>query len=655
MTSEASENGEEAPTGKRLGLLTLTALGVVYGDIGTSPLYALREAFYGDFKMPLNAANVLGVLSLMIWSLIIVITVKYLMVVMQADNDGEGGILALMELVAPKDAHDSSRAKWVIPLGLFGAALLYGDGMITPAISVMSAVEGLKVATPFFEPYVIPITCVILVGLFVLQSRGTQGVGMIFGPVMIVWFATLGTLGVLGIIDNPSVLAAFNPWHAVEFFGRHGIAGVVVLGAVFLVVTGGEALYADMGHLGTRPIRLGWFVLVLPGLILNYLGQGALLISSPQKAHNPFYLLAPDWATYPMVVLATAATIIASQAIISGAFSLTLQSVQFDLLPRMHIRHTSEARFGQIYVPLVNWVLLVATIGLVLGFQSSSALAAAYGVAVSLTMIITDALLFRTMRTLWKWPLGIIIAIIAFFAIVDLGYFGANTLKITSGGWFPLVVASLVYLLMSTWRRGRRRARERLQEQLLPFSEFLEEIGVEGELETQGEEEAEEQVEIQGELQAPRTPGAVVYLTGSTKGIPRELVVSYRHHRSLRETVVFLTVQTDPRRARLSAGERLEVEALGSGFYRVIAHTGFMQEPDVPRLLRRATREGLDLDVDSASYVFGRETIVPEAQTPLRKWRAHLFSFLLRNSRNATEYFNLPRDQVMEIGTQVAV
>ncbi len=643
---------DDAPTGKRLGLLTLTALGVVYGDIGTSPLYALREAFYGDFGIALTEQNVLGVLSLMIWSLVLVVTIKYLLLVMRADNDGEGGILALMELVAPKDRDGVKTARWVIPLGLFGAALLYGDGMITPAISVLSAVEGLKVATPLFQPYVVPITCGILVGLFVLQSRGTHGVGKIFGPIMIVWFIVLGVLGVRGIIADTSVLRAFSPWYGVEFFGRHGLDGAVVLGAVFLVVTGGEALYADMGHLGARPIRLGWFVLVLPGLLLNYLGQGALLINAPHTAHNPFYRLAPDWATYPMVVLATAATVIASQAIISGAFSLTLQAVQFDLVPRMDIRHTSESQFGQIYVPLVNWVLLAATIGLVIGFQSSSALAAAYGVAVSLTMIITDALILRTMLRLWKWPAVWAVAITVFFSVIDLGFFGANSLKIASGGWFPLVVAGLVYLVMSTWRLGRKVARRRLQQQLLPLSAFLEEVGVVGELET-GEPRGE--VEVDVELDVVRTPGAVVYLTNSTRGIPRELVVSFHHHRSVRETVVFLTVRTDPRRARLDPGEELEVTRLGGGFYRVIGHAGFMQEPDVPAILRHAEQMGLTLEPDDVSYVFGKETIVAADGSPWHNLRARLFSFLLRNARSATEYFGLPREQVMEIGTQVEV
>lgn len=643
-------HGHEPASGKELGLLTLSALGIVYGDIGTSPLYALRESFHGEYAMAVNHANILGVLSLMIWALIFIISIKYLLIVMRADNDGEGGILALMALVAP-DPEKSNKTKMgvaVIIMGLFGSALLYGDGMITPAISVLSAIEGLKVATPVFDPYVIPITVGILIGLFLIQYRGTAGIGVMFGPIMLVWFTVLGILGISGIIQNPEVFAAFNPWHAIDFFVRNGIEGIVVLGAVFLVVTGGEALYADMGHFGSKPIRIGWFSLVVPGLLLNYLGQGALMMARPELAENPFYHLAPHWALYPLVGLAAIATVIASQAVISGVFSLTLQAVQFGYFPRVQIRHTSEAQFGQIYVPLLNWFLLIACIGLVIGFQSSSKLAAAYGVAVTLTMIITDILLWITMRKLWKWPLPVAVAVTTFFLIIDLAFFGANALKIAHGGWFPLVVGALIYMLMATWRRGRELLNKRIQAQLVTVSEFMDEIGVTGEI------HAEEEVEVAEEVEAPRVPGTFVYMTSNPTGIPPALVQNFRHNRILHDKIIFLTIVTDME-ARLDPEQRVEIKDLGNGFYRLIGHYGFMEEPDVPELLALASDKGLEVGLAETTFVVGRETILATEIPGMAIWREKLFAFMARNALRATAYFKIPREQVLEIGTQVKI
>ncbi len=643
-------HGHGPATGKQLGILTLSALGIVYGDIGTSPLYALREAFYGEYGMKVVAPNVLGVLSLMIWALFLIISLKYLLIVMRADNDGEGGILALMALVAP-DPDKANKTKMgvaIIMMGLFGSALLYGDGMITPAISVLSAIEGLKVATPVFQPYVIPITIVILIGLFLIQYRGTAGIGVMFGPIMLVWFATLSALGIGGIIDNPHVLVAFNPLYAVQFFSLNGLEGMAVLGAVFLVVTGGEALYADMGHFGSRPIRLGWFSLVLVGLLLNYLGQGALLLNHPEAAVNPFYKLAPHWAIYPLVVMAAIATVIASQAVISGVFSLTLQAVQFGYFPRVNIRHTSEAQFGQIYVPLLNWFLLAATVGLVLGFQSSSALAAAYGVAVTLTMIITDFLLWKTMRDLWKWPLPVAVVVTALFFAVDCSFFGANALKIFHGGWFPLLIGGLLYMLMATWRRGRELLSKRIQAQLVTVSDFMEEIGIAGEIHADGE------VEVAEHVKAPRVPGTFVYMTSNPTGIPPALVQNFRHNRILHEKIIFLTIDT-AMEAHLDPDERVSIRELGNGFFRLTGHYGFMEEPDVPELLALASDEGLQIALEETTFVVGRETILATELPGMAIWREKLFAFMARNALRATAYFKIPREQVLEIGTQVKI
>jgi KUP system potassium uptake protein len=639
VSTISSKQGSSAPPrGRYLAVLSLAALGIVYGDIGTSPLYAIRECFHGDYRVPLSPGNVLGVLSLIFWALTIVISIKYLIFILRADNRGEGGILALMSLIHPE--HGPGRpagARWrwtLVALGLFGAALLYGDGMITPAISVLSAVEGLKVATPVFEPYVIPITIVILITLFALQRRGTAGVGVIFGPVTLVWFLSLAALGIWQLVQNPTVLVAINPWHAVKFFLTNHREGFLVLGAVVLVVTGGEALYADMGHFGTRPIRLTWFALVLPSLLINYFGQGALLLSHPGATDNPFYRLAPQWALYPLVVLATAATVIASQAIISGAFSLTRQAIQLGFSPRMEIRHTSAREIGQIYIPEINWILMAATIGLVLGFRSSSHLAAAYGVAVTTTMVITTIIFYVVTRELWGWKRWLSLSLCIAFLVVDLAFFGSSLIKIEHGGWFPLLVALAIYTLMSTWRRGRKILAARLHDRTLPVAQFL-------------------QDEALDEL--PRVPGTAVFMTGNPYGsIPPALLHNIRHNRILHERVVLLTVVTEEV-PRVDPADRLEVEGLGQGFFRLVAHYGFMESPHVPNLLSGVEAPGFDVDPRRASYFLGREKLIPTAKPGMALWREKVFALMSRNAQGATAYYHLPSNQVVELGAQVEI
>jgi KUP system potassium uptake protein len=622
--------GIRRPAGNRLLILTLGALGVVYGDIGTSPLYALRECFYGEHGIAPNADNVLGVLSLIFWSLVVVISIKYLLYVMRADNRGEGGILALLALVV--HGGEAKRRHWLlVAMGIFGAALLYGDGIITPAITTLSAVEGLEVATHVFAPYVLPATIVILIGLFMLQTRGTAGIGAIFGPVMIVWFVSLAALGVAGILRHPAVLAALNPLHAVGFFVRNGGHGFVVLGAVFLVVTGGEALYADMGHFGRRPIKLAWFALVLPALLLNYFGQGALLVTDPGAASNPFYRLAPDWALLPLVALATAAAVIASQAVISGAFSLTRQAVQLGYLPRVEIVHTSSAEIGQIYIPGVNWLMMAATIGLVLGFRESSSLAAAYGVAVTTTMVITTLLAYFVARWLWRWSLPAALLTTAVFLAVDLAFFGANIIKIAQGGWFPLLVAAVVFTLMTTWRDGRRILRSRLEEAVVPVESFIADVV----------------------KRAPtRVPGTAVFLNSDPVGTPIALLHNVKHNKVLHERIVFVTVLTEEV-PRVPVDERLQVEDLGAGFYRVLVRYGFMQDPNIPAVLGRTRERGLDLDPRTATYFLSRNTLLPSRRPGMAIWRERLFAVMSRNASRPIQFFRIPPNRVVELGMQI--
>jgi KUP system potassium uptake protein len=620
----------------RLLPLSIAALGVVYGDIGTSPLYALRECFFGPHAVEPTRANVLGVLSLVFWSLVLVIAIKYIVFVMRADNRGEGGILALASILKPpagKRVDNSRRYAILLVLGLFGASLFYGDGMITPAISVLSAIEGLEVATPVFAPWIQPITIAILVALFLVQKRGTAGVGAVFGPVTFVWFLAIAALGVRQILVVPDVLLAVNPFHAVQFFLLERMRGFLVLGAVFLVVTGGEALYADMGHFGTRPIRLTWFALVMPALLLNYFGQGALLLTSPETAVNPFYKLAPGWALYPLVVLATAATVIASQAVISGAFSLTRQAVLLGYVPRMRIDHTSETEIGQIYIPLVNRVLLVSCVLLVVGFRSSSNLAAAYGIAVTTTMVITAILIGVVAVQRWRWSVAVVIPLIGLFLFVDLAFFGANVIKIAHGGWFPIVIALVAFTLMTTWKLGRRILEEKLRERSLDVEAFASSLAA---------------------RPVTRVPGVAVFMHRATGRVPSSLLHSLKHYKVLHEANVLLSVVVEDV-PWVDAGERASVENLGAGLYRVVVRYGFMQDPDIPKVLESLRVEGLDFEPMQTSYFLGRETLVPTKHRKMWAWREKLFIWMSTNAVGAGLFFRLPPNRVVELGAQVEV
>jgi KUP system potassium uptake protein len=620
----------EEPTGKRLLSLSLLALGIVYGDIGTSPLYAFRECFFGAHAVAVSRGNIFGVLSLTFWSLIVVVTLKYHVYVIRFDNRGEGGILALMGLVGLDKERRAAVKTTLIAMGVFGAALLYGDGIITPAISVLSAIEGLEVATPFFKPYVLAITIVILVLLFIFQRKGTAGVGAVFGPVMIVWFTTLGVLGIRGILWEPSVLFALNPWHAIRFFIENGAHGFLVLGAVFLVTTGGEALYADLGHFGEKPIQVDWFNLVGPALVLQYLGQGALLLRHPEAAHNPFYLLAPKWALYPLVGLAAMATVIASQAIISGVFSLTRQAIQLGYLPRMEIVHTSRAEMGQIYIPSVNWALMVATIILVIGFRTSSNLAAAYGVAVSTTMLITTILAYVVARDLLHWSVLRAGLITVAFLIGDIAFLTANYFKIIHGGWFPLLIAAIVFTIMTTWRKGREILTARLRDGALSPEEFVASL----------------------RHRAPvRVPGTAVFMHRSRDIIPSALLHSLKHYKALHTQVILLTVVTEEVSHLLDA-ERVQFEELGEGLFRITGRYGYMEEQDIPALLERVTT--LTIPPMDTTYFLGRETlIITSRPSGMATWREKLFASMMRNAAGAARFFRLPPNRVVELGAQI--
>ncbi len=620
-----------APAEARLVRSSIAALGVVYGDIGTSPLYAVRECFFGHYAIEPSVANVLGVMSMILWALIVVISVKYLVFVLRADNRGEGGILALLALLRSGERRHPAA---IVAAGLFGAALLYGDGMITPAISVLSAADGLAVATDAFAPWVRPITIVILVLLFAVQSRGTARVGAAFGPVSLVWFIVLAAIGAHAIVREPAVLAAASPLPALRFVARNHRHALFVLGAVFLVVTGGEALYADMGHFGRRPIRLTWFVIVLPALVLNYFGQGALLLGDPAAAQNPFYLLAPRWALLPLVGLATAATIIASQAVISGCFSLTRQAVQLGYAPRLRIEHTSSETIGQIYVPPVNWALMAATIALVIGFGSSSALAAAYGVAVASTMVITTVLLGLAARHVWGWSRVAVGLVVAAFGIVDLAFLGANLPKIPHGGWFPLVVAGLIFVAMATWRRGRRLVTQKLHDHAVPLGHFIADLRAHP---------------------VTRVAGTAVFMTSTSHGVPTALLHNVKHNKVIHEQVILLTAIT-AEIPYVPASERADVVSKEDGFHRVTCRYGFMEDPHVPYDLERvAERTGLDLRIMQTTFFLGRETLLPRAHVGLPLWQARLFALMARNAESATAYFHLPPNRVVEIGVQVEI
>jgi KUP system potassium uptake protein len=620
------------PRGRQLCLLCLAALGVVYGDIGTSPLYAVRECFSGAHAIAGQRLNILGVLSLILWALVLIISIKYLVFILRADNRGEGGILSLTALVAPVHATARTRPGLIIVLGLFGAALLYADGIITPAISVLSAVEGLSVAAPgLFDRFVEPITIAILVALFLFQPRGTAGVGVVFGPVLVVWFLTLAVLGIANLLQEPNVLKAVSPHYALEFFWHNGWQAFLTLGTVFLVVTGGEALYADVGHFGKRPIRVAWFSFVLPALLLNYFGQGAYLLREPAGAGHPFYGMAPGWARYPLVALATAAAVIASQAVITGAFSLTLQAVQLGYAPRMRIRHTSPQQIGQIYIPIVNWALMLACIALVLGFHSSSNLAAAYGVAITMTMVITTLLFYVLVRERWNWSLPVALAGCGFFLLIDLAFLGANLTKIGSGGWFPLAVGGTVFVLMSTWRRGRQILARRMRERLIPLELFLAEL-----------------------LSKPpiRVPGVAAFLSSNPVGTPPALRHNVAHNKVLHETVVIVCVQT-VEIPHVAAAERIDIEEIGEGVWRIVLQYGFMEEPDVPGALASVRHPTLQFAEDQVSYFLGRETLLPTATPGMAAWREGLFAWMSRNAQTAMAFFKLPPDRVVEVGVQV--
>jgi KUP system potassium uptake protein len=611
--------------------LALAALGIVYGDIGTSPIYAIRESFIEEHGVAVSAANVYGVLSLVFWALVIVICIKYLVFVLRADNRGEGGILALTSLVTPVGDPQGGRRALIV-IGLFATALLYGDGMITPAISVLSAVEGLAVATEFFEPYVIPITVAILVGLFSFQRHGTAGVGRVFGPITLVWFVTLAALGIWNIAQHPAVLAAVNPIHGVRFFVANGMNAVLVLGSVFLVVTGGEALYADMGHFGKRPIRLAWFAVVLPALLLNYFGQGALLISRPATVENPFFLMAPSWALYPVVIIATMATVIASQALISGSYSLTMQAVQLGYSPRLDIQHTSAREKGQIYIPAINWALMLACIGLVLGFRSSSHLAAAYGVAVTTTMVVTSVLFYVVARERWRWSLPVALLVGGVFLGVDVAFWGANLLKIPHGGWFPLVIGAIVFTLLTTWKKGRQILASRMKTRTLPIDEFVQNI-----------------------LDHPptRVPGTAVYMYSNPAGAPPALLHNLKHNKVLHTRVAFLSVATDEV-PFVEPERRHQVRRLHENVYVISLHYGFMEDADVPAALSGIDEQGLRFNRMEISYFLGRETLIATRRGKgMALWREKLFAAMSNNARSAASFFRLPPNQVVELGAQV--
>jgi KUP system potassium uptake protein len=612
--------------------LTIGSIGVVYGDIGTSPLYALRESVLAAVG-PGNAASepvVLGILSLIIWALLIVVTAKYIVILLRADNHGEGGTLALMALARRAVTHGGGA---IVLLGIISGALFYGDAIITPALSVLSAVEGLKTVTPAFDAFVVPLTVVILIVLFSVQSHGTAKVAAFFGPITLVWFAAIAAAGLWHIGKNPTVLLAFSPYYGVDFLLHHGMIGFYTLGAVFLVVTGSEALYADLGHFGRGPIRFAWLSIVLPALLINYLGQGSLVLADPKTIDNPFFLLYPDWALIPMVILATAATVIASQAVITGAYSLTRQAIQLGLLPRLEIRHTSEALFGQIYMPRVNTLLLFGVLLLVALFRSSSALASAYGIAVTGTMVVTALMAFVVIWRVWKWSMLAAAALIVPFLLVDLTFLAANMLKVVEGGWMPLALGALVMVLMYTWRRGSRILVDKTRKLEMPLEGLVASL----------------------EKKPPqRVPGTAVFLTSDPQFAPTALMHSLKHYKVLHEKNVILTVETAPT-PRVDAAERVRIEPVGQTFLRVILRFGFMETPNVPKALAIARKLGWTFDIMSTSFFLSRRLLRPAAHSGMPRWQDRLFIQLARSANDATDYFQIPTGRVVEIGTQVTV
>jgi KUP system potassium uptake protein len=635
MNNDTESKTMQTDENSQLIKMSLAALGIVFGDISTSPIYTIRECFHGEYGIVPTHGNITGVLSLMFWTLVMIVGMKYLIFVFRADNKGEGGVIALTALIRGELSRPSKgrSSLGIVTLGLFAACLLYGDGMITPAISVMSAVEGIGIVTPMFESYVIPLTIVILCGLFLIQRHGTAKVGGLFGPVILVWLSFLGITGGVKILQAPQILAAVFPWYAIRFLFLNKIHGFMVLGAVFLVVTGTEALYADMGHFGKRPIRLTWFMAVFPALILNYFGQGALLLGNPEAARYPFYAMVPSWAMWPTVLLATLATIIASQAVISGAFSLTRQAIQLGYLPRLKIQHTSAVQIGQIYIAPVNWMLMVCTIALVVGFQSSSKLAAAYGVAVTSTMLITTTLFFVVARKRWQWPLFWAAPLAGIFYLVDVPFFIANISKVLHGAWFPLMIGAIFFTLMQTWAKGRDILAEQLYKTMPPVHQFI--------------------VDLTNNAPT-RIDSHVVFLSGTPYRVPMALAKNVKHNQIIHSRTVLLHFQAEdiPRVPNL---EKIKTEKLGSGFYRIIARYGFMEDPQLENALTLAHEQGLELDLDTLSFYLGRERLVAGGNSKMGRWRTNIFVFMSRNAADAAAFFSLPADKVIEIGVQLEI
>ncbi len=612
--------------------LALGALGVVYGDVGTSPLYTIKEIFNQAYGLSPDKGTVFGAISLIFWALVMVVCLKYVIFVMRADNRGEGGIMALMAL-ALRGRRKAGQRAIIVTLGLFGAALFYGDGIITPAISVLSAIEGLEVAAPGLHHYVIPLTLTVLIGLFLFQSKGTDQVGKLFGPVMVVWFVCLALLGIDSLMKSPGILQALHPKFGLDFFLKHQWHGFLALGAVVLALTGAEALYADMGHFGRRPIQFSWLLFVMPALLLNYLGQGALILRDPEAISNPFYLLAPEWALYPLIALSTAATVIASQAVISGAFSITRQAVQLDYIPRQRFIHTSSSEMGQIYAPVVNWFLLIAVLLLVVAFQTSSNLASAYGFAVTGTMTVTTCLAFIVALDVWKWKWQFAALFLGVFLIIDLAFFGATAMKIVDGGWFPLLIGSLLFMLMTTWRKGRKMLVNHLQRTATSLTEFMNQIKADPPI---------------------RVPGTAIFLYSRHLSLPYALLQNLEYNKILHDQVILLTVVTQDI-PYVPAKDRLEVEDLGQNFYRVTINIGFTQSPDILYALGLINNRGIRFKLHEALFFTGRETLIPSANTALNAWQERLFIFMFRNASNPILYFSLPSNQSLEIGTLVEI
>lgn len=616
---------------RRFATLSLGALGVVFGDIGTSPLYALHECFNGHYGIEPSRDNVLGILSLVAWSLMFVVTIKYVSFIMKLDNRGEGGIMALLALTVRIQQKNPRFRKILTLVALVGAGLFYGDGMITPAISVLSAVEGLEIVTPNFDPYIIPITIAVLITLFIVQRKGTASVGILFGPIMLLWFATIAVLGGISIAQHPDVLVALNPSYAIDFFVRNKGIGFVALGGVMLAVTGGEALYADMGHFGRKPISYAWFSIVFPALLMNYFGQGALMLHEPGALDNSFFYLTPSWAMLPMVSLATIATIIASQAVISGVFSVTQQAIQLGFSPRMSISHTSSHEMGQIYVPAMNWFLCIAVILLVTGFGSSSKLAAAYGIAVTLTMACVTVLAFVVAHTLWKWPISLTLTAASIVLSIDLIYFFANALKIFQGGWFPLAIGFIIVLLFTTWKMGRRLLNKRYKEEMMPISLFLSSFGID---------------------RPTIVPGTAIFMTGNLGVVPPALLHNLKHNKIMHERNILLTIVTEEF-PTISDHDRIKIEKVGPHFYTFLARYGFIETPSVPDLLKLAAQDGMHLEMLETSFFLNRERIVARKKPEMPIWRNRLFSLMQRNAMSATDYFKIPPNRVVELGTQI--